>query len=83
MYVWFSIILQLSGLLIHIWTIIIAFKNASLFEVVLTAFLPVISEIYWFFKIGSNSGFINPFSITLVIYAVVFNIARLLGRSGE
>ena len=51
------IVASVLGLVIHVWTIVIAFLLSGLFAAVFTLVFPVLSEIYWFFKIGSNPGY--------------------------
>jgi hypothetical protein len=66
------------GLVIHVWTIIIAAQLSGLFEAVLTFIFPVLSEIYWFFKVGSNFGYGSYYSVAIMAYIGLI-IVTLLG----
>jgi len=57
------------GLIIHAWTVIIAYGVKGFFAAVITLACPVISEIYWGFHIWNRSGiFFNSYTIALFIY---------------
>jgi hypothetical protein len=52
---WANPFMWLIASIYHIWTIIIAFK-VSLLSGILTLFLPILSNIYWFIKMwGENT----------------------------
>jgi len=74
---WMSLVMVIAGFVLHIWTIVIAFKLSGLFNVILTIFFPVISEIYWFFKIGINVGFSAYYCIAIMIYVVVMALSKM------
>ncbi len=57
------------GLIIHAWTVIIAYSVKGFLAAVITLACPVISEIYWGFHIWNRSGiFFNSYTIALFIY---------------
>jgi len=59
------------GTVYHLWTVIIAFQH-GLFSGIITLVLPVISEIYWFFKMwGVNTPYIVVSIIFLIITLVI------------
>jgi len=61
------------GTVYHLWTVIIAFQHGFISGIV-TLILPVISEIYWFFKLwGENTVYI----VVSIIYAVIALIVTL------
>ena len=59
------------GIVYHLWTVIIAFQHGIVSGIV-TLFLPVLSQIYWFFKMwGVNTPYIVVSIIFLIITLVV------------
>ena len=68
---------SLLGMAIHLWTIVIAFKISGIIATILTFIFPVLSEIYWFFKIGSNLGFGNIYCLSIMAYIGLFGIVFL------
>jgi len=55
------------GTVYHLWTVVIAFQHGFLSGIV-TLVLPILSEIYWFFKLwGVNTAYI----VVSIIYAVI------------
>jgi len=76
--------LLVLGVIIHVWTIILAFMIKGFLAAIITFVFPVISQIFWFFKIGSNVGYTNNwFCIAIMVYAglwvVVFVGVALAG----
>ena len=65
------------SLVIHIWTTVIALTVSGLFAAFLTLILPVLSEIYWFFKVGNNVGFGTTYCVSIIVYVVLFIIVGL------
>lgn len=65
------------GTVIHIWTIIIAYLASGLLAAIFTSAFPVLSEIYWFFRIGSNAGFDVLYCISIMSYVGLFGVAFL------
>lgn len=77
-------ILSVLGVIIHVWTIILAFMIKGFLAAIITFVFPVLSQIFWFFKIGSNVGYTNNwFCIAIMVYAglwvVVFVGVALAG----
>ncbi|MDP2605017.1 MAG: hypothetical protein Q8S00_20925 [Deltaproteobacteria bacterium] len=70
---------SILGLVIHVWTIVIAFLVSGLFAAVLTLIFPFLSEIYWFFKIGNNVGFGATYCVSIMAYVGLFAIGFLGG----
>ncbi|MDI6790282.1 MAG: hypothetical protein QME44_06315 [Thermodesulfobacteriota bacterium] len=71
------IVASILGLVIHVWTIVIAFLLSGLFAAVLTLVFPVLSEIYWFFKIGSNAGYGTTYCVSIMAYIGLFGLGFL------
>lgn len=68
---------SILGLVIHVWTIVIAFSASGLFAAVLTLVFPVLSEIYWFLGIGSNFGFGATYCLAIMAYVGLFGVMFL------
>jgi len=68
---------SILGLVIHVWTIVIAFLLSGLFAAILTLVFPILSEIYWFFKIGSNVGYGTTYCVSIMAYIMLFGLAFL------
>lgn len=63
------VILSGLGVIIHVWTIIVAFMIKGFWAAIITFIFPVLSQIFWFFKIGSNVGYTNNwFCIAIMVY---------------
>lgn len=74
------VILSILGVLIHVWTIIIAFMLKGFLAALISFIFPVVSQIYWFFKIGSNVGFTNNwFCISIIAYVGLWLIVFIGG----
>jgi hypothetical protein len=69
----FVIIYYGFGLLLHLWTVAIAFLLTSdLVTALITFGLPVISNIYWFFKMGVTYGFFGShYNISIIFYIII------------
>lgn len=76
------ILAYVAGLLLHLFTCYIAY-HVGFPATIVTFCLPVFSEIYWFFVLWSENGFVNIYSIAFLLvaalYAVGFGGASLLG----
>lgn len=77
---------SILGLVIHVWTIVIAFSVSGLFAAVLTLVFPLLSEIYWFFKVGINVGFGARYCISIMaifgLWGVVL-LGAMIASSGD
>ena len=77
---------SILGLVIHVWTIVIAFSVSGLFAAVLTLVFPVLSEIFWFFKVGSNVSFGTTYCVSIMAYVGLFGVGFLgamIASSGD
>lgn len=73
----FLLLIWLFAILFHFWTVIIAFQH-GFWSGIITLFLPVVSEIYWIFKMfGENTAYsiigIIEFIVTTPFLAVAGN----------
>ena len=57
---------------IHVWTIVIAFLVSGIFAAVITFIFPVVSEVYWFLNIGANVGFGTTYCVSIMVLIVLF-----------
>ena len=63
-----SLIMPIAGIGLHIYTVVLAF-GFGIWKGILTLFLPIISEIYWFFKFTNIEGTVkNTFSMIVLVY---------------
>jgi hypothetical protein len=79
-----NILYFIAGL-IHLWTVLIAFSENGFVGAAITFFLPIISQIYWFFVSVKISGtFINTYSIIIIIYILLWIfliIGAIIGKN--
>jgi len=80
-----SILSATAGFL-HLWTILIAWQESGVFGAVLTCFLPVLAEVYWFFSVGP----LTLYGIMLLVWVgilvaclICLGISALLFKDGE
>lgn len=74
------------ALVLHVWTIVIAFLSAGLFEAVITLICPVISQIYWFVKAWQITGTVlNLYCLAILAYigccVILLAGIKLIGES--
>ena len=63
------IVLMILGLLLHLWTIIVALSVKGILAAIFTLALPILAQIYWFFKAWSISGtLLNPYCLGIFAY---------------
>jgi len=67
-----------SSIILHIWTVIIAFTISGFWGGILTLFLPVLAEIYWFFKMISigNWAYVVFWILQGIFALIVFTSNR-------
>ena len=69
-------ILGILGLLIHIWTIIIAYASGGIFSAMISLVLPVLSQIFWGIKVWTaTETFFNLYCLAIVGYVILWIIA--------
>ena len=75
----YQLALSLIGLGIYVWTIAIAYVRGGIIAAILTALLPVASQIWWIIHLWSTSGiFLNVFTATCLIYVVLWAVPYVL-----
>lgn len=57
------VITQLALAYCYIFSIIYAFRSDSFFAPWLTIFTPPVAQIFWFFRIGTDHGFLHHYCI--------------------
>jgi hypothetical protein len=67
-------IFAITAIITHIWTVIIAFSEASFFGCLLTLFLPFLGEIYWIFKMFGENDTYAYIALLHLILAVPFSM---------
>ena len=71
------VIMGILGLVIHVWTIVIAFTEKGLIAAVSSLILPVLAQIYWGITIWRTTGtLLNFYCLALIAY--VFLIVVLI-----
>jgi hypothetical protein len=69
----FYLIIGITGLLIHLWTIIISLTESGIVGALATLVFPGLAEIYWAIVAWSMTGtFANTYTLTVVGYAALF-----------
>jgi len=69
------------GLIIHVWTIVIAYTVSGLIGAIVTLIFPVMAQIYWFIKVWGFAGTIlNLYCIAILAYVGSF-IVLIVGVS--
>ena len=62
-------IMGILGLVIHVWTILIAFAMSGLVGAVITLMVPVLAQIFWFIKAWSLAGTVlNLYCLGILAY---------------
>ncbi len=74
-------IMGILGLVIHVWTIVIAFIASGLIGAVITLIFPVLAQIYWFIKVWNMAGSVmNMYCLAIIAYIVCW-IIMIIGFS--
>lgn len=72
------VIVYILGIIVHIWTVIIAFGVGGFLAGILSLIFPVLSEIYWVISLwGENDAYVN----TAIIATLLVFIAPFLGAN--
>lgn len=70
-------VFAITALITHIWTVIIAFSVGGFLAGILSLFLPVLSELYWMFKMfGEN----NTYAYVALVHVILALPFSTLGR---
>ena len=77
------IVLGILSVIIHVWTIIIAFFSSGFLAAILTFSFPILSEIYWFFDIGEKIGYGSLYCKTIIGFVVLFMILFIVVTINE
>lgn len=62
------ILLPITGILVHLWTVIIAYSEKGIIGSIITLFVPVLSQFYWIYYMwGENSLYVWIVIIHLIL----------------
>lgn len=68
------------GVIVHLWTVIIAFSEGGFLAGILSFIFPVLSEIYWVISLwGENDAYVN----TAIIATILVFVAPFLSAKEE
>ena len=83
-----TFLIWIGGFIVHLFTTYIAYLNTSFIGLIMTFCMPPFSEMYWFWKIWQDVGFINGYSILIfgylglwLLHFVAILIAAKVGTS--
>ena len=76
------------GLILHVWTIVLAYEASGLFAAMIALCLPVLAQLYWFFQVMSATGTIaNTYCLAILGYlglmAILFVIVTVVANDAE
>jgi hypothetical protein len=74
-----TMVMWLLGIIMHIWTVIIAFNVHGLISAAISFFLPLISQIYWGYKVWIHIGIDSPYLQWLVVLFSTWVISKIVG----
>jgi len=63
-----------TGSIVHIWTISIAYNEAGFLSALITSLLPVLGELYWMFKMFGENDTYAYLALTHVILAILYGL---------
>lgn len=67
----------ITATITHIWTVIIAFSEGGIFAGILSFIFPIISEIYWTFKMfGKN----DAYTYSVLVHFILAISISIFGR---
>lgn len=82
LYVIYLVLAWILGVLIHLWTISIAFTSSGLLGAIVSFFLPIGSELYWGVKAfifdGFNTSYIQWLIVLFLMWLLHYVFAFLL-----
>lgn len=73
------VVMGILGLLIHLWTILIAFNISGIFAALISLVAPLFAEAYWFFVSWGVTGTpFNTYGVAIMAYAGLWVVFVLL-----
>lgn len=66
----------ITATITHIWTVIIAVSESGVIGWILTAFLPVLSELYWMFKMFGRMDAYAYITLAHLILGALFLLCK-------
>lgn len=80
----FFMLAVILGIILHIWTVIIAYKYSGIVPAALSLPFPVFAQIFWFVRIWIyEKTFFNPFCLLVTGYVIFWIIIRGLSFMSE
>ncbi|HHW39934.1 MAG TPA: hypothetical protein GXX19_02050 [Syntrophomonadaceae bacterium] len=77
-----QLILYIIGVILHLWTIFIAFAYGGIVAAAISLVFPVLAQIYWGLKAWSFTGTIlNTYTFSLIIYLGIWILLSLGGMA--
>lgn len=77
------LLVWILGIVIHLWTFVVAHSLSGPGAALLTLVLPGLSQIYWFMVVGTKAGFIaNYYCLAIMAYVGLWGIG-LFGLSSR
>ena len=74
-----GLFLAVYGLVMHVWTIVIALDISGLFWAFVTTCLPVVAEIYWFFSFWKiQETALNSYCLVVLGYPLLWIVAFII-----
>jgi hypothetical protein len=72
-----------SFILLHIWTVMLAYRTSGAVGGTLSAVLIGVAELYWAGRCWKHHGFLNVYALTVTIIIATLATASLLARIAE
>lgn len=74
----------LVNLLVHVWTVILAYQIKGFWPMVLTLILPGASECYWAYMLWNTMPYYSVIAVTVVVvFGILKGIANVMGSSQD
>ena len=72
-------ILKFLSLLLHLWSVIIAYHWYGLIGALLTLFFPVVAQVFWIVRLSiASDTVLSPYPVIGITFFLVFIITSLL-----
>ncbi len=70
-------IFEVTAIITHLWTVIIAFGHGGFLAGIISLFLPVLSELFWMIKMFTTNPFYSVIAlIHLILALILFPLAN-------
>jgi hypothetical protein len=76
-----GLVYPITGLIVHIWTVGVAYTYSGLLAAIFSFFFPVISELYWVFALWTKeAAYAKLAAIHLVLLVAYYGYRRMRRR---